>query len=72
MTILRIKKMQLKKSHKGQKKILSYCNHLLKVGFYGFKIMSNLRLTEKQIIVMERILKGKLKKFSTQLQRIKL
>lgn len=64
--------MQLKKIHKGRKKTLGYSNYLLKVGSYGFKLMSNLRLTEKQTMVMERILRIKLKKFSTQLQKIKL
>ena len=62
--------MQLKKIHKSSKKILN--NHLLRIGSYGFKVMSNVRITEKQIISIERILKGQLKKFSIQLQKVKL
>lgn len=64
--------MQLKKIHKAPKKILSYYNHLLKTGSYGFKIMSNIQITEKQMISIERILKSQLKKCSIQLQKVKL
>ena len=64
--------MQLKKIHKTPKKTLSYYNHLLKVGSYGFKIMSDIQMTEKQMMSFERILKTKLKKFSIQFQKVKL
>ena len=64
--------MQLKKIHKTPKKTLSYHNHLLKWGSYGFKIMSNIQITEKQIMSIERILKSQLKKFSIQFQKVKL
>ena len=64
--------MQLKKIHKSSKKTLDYQNHLLKVGSYGVKVLSNLQITEKQIISIERILKGQLKKISVQLQKTKL
>ena len=64
--------MQLKKIHRTPKKTLSYCNHLLKTGSYGFKIMSNIQITEKQATSIERILKSRLKKFSIQLQKVKL
>lgn len=64
--------MQLKKIHKSSRKILSYYKHLLKTGSYGFKIMSDVRITEKQIISIERTLKSQLKKFSIQLQKVKL
>ena len=64
--------MQLKKLHKNPKKTLSYNNHLLKEGSYGFKILSTIQMTEKQIISIERILKSQLKKFSIQFQKVKL
>lgn len=63
--------MALKKTHKKIIHNLNYQNHLLKTGSYGFKIMSNFRLTEKQIISLERTLKTKLKKLSIQGQRPK-
>ena len=63
--------MQLKKTHKNQQKTLSYYNHLLKTGSYGFKIMSDMQMTEKQNTSIERILKSKLKKFSVQLEKVK-
>lgn len=64
--------MQLRKIHKTPRKTLSYCNHLLKAGSYGFKIMSNIQMTEKQLTSIERILKSQLKKFSIQFQKVKL
>lgn len=64
--------MQLKKTHKSPKKILSCQNHLLKTGSYGFQILSNLQMTEKQMVSLERTLKSKLKKISIQLQKVKL
>ena len=64
--------MQLKKVHKSPKKTLNYYNHLLKSGTYGFKLLSSLQLTESQVTSIERILKSKLKKFSIQLQKVKL
>ena len=64
--------MILKKTHKKKLKRLSHSNHLLKIGSHGFKILSDLQLTEKQIISLERILKIKLKKLSIQFQRTKV
>ena len=64
--------MLLKKTHKKKLKSFSHFNHLLKNGSYGFKITSNLRLTENQLVSMERILKSKLKKLSVQFQKSKV
>ena len=64
--------MIIKKTHKKTTNTLSYYNHLLKEGSYGFKIMSNLRLTEKQVIALERNLKTKLKKSLIQSRRPKI
>ena len=64
--------MSLKKTHKTKIKNLSYSNHLLKIGSYGFKILSNLRLTEKQKLNLERILKTKLKKMFNPLSKYKV
>nr|YP_009502223.1 ribosomal protein L16 [Porolithon onkodes]ASB29825.1 ribosomal protein L16 [Porolithon onkodes] len=64
--------MMTKKTHKKTINNLSYYNHLLKKGSYGFKIMSDLRLTEKQIISLERNLKIRLKKLSIKSYRPKI
>ena len=71
--IIRLKKLMiLKKTHKKKLNRLSHSNHLLKTGFYGFKILSDLQLTEKQAMSLERILKVKLKKLSIQFQKTKV
>lgn len=64
--------MTLRKTHRKIAHNLNYQNHLLKTGSYGLKIMSNLRLGEKQIISLERTLKIKLKKLLIQGQKPKI
>ena len=64
--------MILKKTYKKKLNRLSHSKHLLKTGSYGIKILSNLRLTEKQMMSLERILKVKLKELSIQFQKTKV
>ena len=70
--ITQTKQMTLKKTHKKIINNLNHNNHLLKTGSYGFKVISNLRLTETQMMCLERNLKIKSKKLSAQFQKPKI
>jgi ribosomal protein L16/L10AE len=50
-----------KKTYLNATKSLTNSNHLLKFGSYGFKLLSNLRLTEEQMVALRRLLLKKLK-----------
>lgn len=50
-----------KKTYLNTTKGSTNSNHLLKFGSYGFKLLSNLRLTEEQIVALRRLLLKKLK-----------
>ena len=53
-----------KKTHINPTIILTNSNHILKYGSYGFKILTNLKLTKNHLISIERILSKKLKSLS--------
>lgn len=51
----------MKKTHKKISKNLTYSRHLLKSGYFGFKVLSDFRLTTEQYASLERFLKWNLK-----------
>lgn len=62
----------IKKTHKKSFKNLTYSFHLLKFGSFGFKILSDLRLTTEQRNSLERSLVKKLRSFSSQTKKYKI
>lgn len=62
----------IKKTHKKLFKNLTYSFHLLKFGSFGFKILSDLRLTTEQINSLERSLVKKLRSLSGQTKKYKI
>ena len=64
--------MILKKTHKKITNNLNHGDHLLKTGSYGFKVLSNIRLTERQVMCLERNLKIKSKKLLAHFRKPKI
>lgn len=62
----------IKKTHKKTPKNLTYSRHLLKFGSYGFKMLSDLRLTKEQVNSLERALVKKLKYLSSPSKKAKI
>ena len=61
----------MKKTHTIFPKTSTNSNHLLKLGSYGFKISSSLRVTKNQLILLERLLARKLKTLSCSIKLYK-
>ena len=60
-----------RKTHTSNIKTITNSNYLLKRGYYGFKLLSDIRLTKNQIISLERLLLEKIKKLITPSKRCK-
>ena len=64
--------IMIKKTHINPSKMLANSRHLLKFGHYGFKILTNTRLTSLQLTSLNRILNRKLKSLPTRTKNYKL